>query len=123
MSMNAKFIIKEQKCTLTKDELHEFLEKYPIPKEYKIMLPNKNQAIFDAPKGYVGLYTNAFILSNLRIPIYPLILEVCQYYHVHISRFNPFRLAKLTTYIVMCKAYGYEPLLLLLRGFMNLYPG
>ena len=45
-----------------------------------------------------------------------------QYYKVHISRFNPFGLAKLTTYIVMCKAYGYELTLTVLRGFINLYP-
>ena len=83
MSMSAKFIIKEQKCTLSREDLYDFLEKYPIPEKYKIMLPNKNQAIFDAPKGYVGLYTHAFSLSNLRIPIHPLILELMQYYKVH----------------------------------------
>ena len=122
MSMNAKFIIKEQKCTLTKEALQNFLNDYPIPKKYKIMLPSKHQNIFDAPEGFVELYTHAFTLSNLRIPIHPLILEFIQYYKVHISRFNPFGLAKLTTYIVMCKAYGYEPSLNVLRGFMNLYP-
>ena len=87
------------------------------------MLPTKHQAIFDATKGYVGLYTHSFTLSNLRIPLHPLILEFMQYYKIHISRFNPFGLAKLTTYIVMCKAYGYESTLTVLRGFMNLYTG
>ena len=62
-------------------------------------------------------------MSNLRIPLHPLILEFMQYYKVHISRFNPFGLTNLTTYIVMCKAYGYEPTMTVLRGFMNLYPG
>lgn len=123
MAKNNKFVIKEQKCTLSKDELRAFLEDYPIPKEFKIMLPSKNQTIFDAPEGYVGLYTHAFKLSNFRIPIHPLILEFMQYYQVHISRFNPFGLAKLTTFIVMCKVYGYEPTLTVLRGFTNLYPG
>ena len=122
MAKNAKFVIKEQKCTLSKDDLYAFLEDYPIPKQFKIMLPSKHQAIFDAPRGYVGLYTHAFTLSNLRIPLHPLILEFMQYFKVHISRLNPFRLAKLTTYIVMCKAYGYEPSLTVLRGFVNLYP-
>ena len=123
MAKNSKFIIKEQKCTLSKEELHDLLEDYPIPKKFKIMLPSKNQAIFDSPKGYVGLYTHAFKLSNLRIPLHPLILEFIQYYKVHISRFNLFGLAKLTTFIVMCKAYRHEPTLTVLRGFTNLYPG
>ena len=122
MAKNAKFVIREQKCTLSKDDLYAFLEDYPIPKQLKIMLPLKHQAIFDAPRGYVGLYTHAFTLSNLRIPLHPLILEFMQYFKVHISRLNPFGLAKLTTYIVMCKAYGYEPSLTVLRGFVNLYP-
>lgn len=71
----------------------------------------------------MGLYTHAFTRSNIRIPLHPLFLELLQYYEVHISRFNPFGLAKLTTYIVMCKAYGYEPTLNMLRGFLNLCPG
>ena len=93
MAKNSKFVIKEQKCTLTKDELHDFLKEYPNSKNYKIMLPTKHQAIFDALKDFVGLYTHAFTLSNLRIPLHPLILEFMQYYKVHISRFNPIGLA------------------------------
>ncbi|GKA53968.1 hypothetical protein Tco_0752917, partial [Tanacetum coccineum] len=37
--------------------------------------------------------------------------------------FNTFGLAKLITCIVMCKAYGYEPTLNVLRGFLNLGVG
>ncbi|GJT82101.1 hypothetical protein Tco_1056443, partial [Tanacetum coccineum] len=39
---------------------------------------------------------------------------------VHISRLNPFGYAKLTTFVVMCKAYGCEPTVELFRGFFNL---
>ncbi|GJV50751.1 hypothetical protein Tco_1446492 [Tanacetum coccineum] len=41
---------------------------------------------------------------------------------VHISRFNPFGMVKLTTFAVMCKAYGGEPSVDLLRAFLNLGP-
>ncbi|GJX62261.1 retrovirus-related pol polyprotein from transposon TNT 1-94 [Tanacetum coccineum] len=41
---------------------------------------------------------------------------------VYISRFNPFGLAKLTTFVVMCKAYGGEPNMELLVAFLNLGP-
>lgn len=100
-----------------------FLRIIRFPKNIKSCYPPNIKLFLMPQKVYVGLYTHAFTLSNLRIPIHPLILEFCQYYQVHISRFNPFGLAKLTTYIVMCKAYGYEPTLSVLRGFMNLYPG
>ncbi|GJY17073.1 hypothetical protein Tco_0388564 [Tanacetum coccineum] len=86
------------------------------------MLLRKNQSIFDAPDGFVGLYYHSFSPSNIRIPLHPFFLEVLQYYDVHISRLDPFDLAKLTTYIVMCKAYGFEPNLNAFRGFLNLGP-
>lgn len=92
-------------------------------KSLRLCFPSKHQNIYDALEGYVGLYIHAFTQSNLRILLHPLFLELLQYYEVHISRFNPFGLAKLTTYIVMCKAYGFEPTLTVLRGFLNLYLG
>ncbi|GKC65188.1 hypothetical protein Tco_1097786 [Tanacetum coccineum] len=39
---------------------------------------------------------------------------------VHICRLNPFGCAKLTTFVVMCKAYGCEPSVDLFLGFFNL---
>ena len=121
--MDAKRIIRQQKCNLSMEALATFLKTYPIPWQYKVILPTKDQNIYDAPKGYVGLYIHAFTRSNLRIPLHPLFLELLEYYKVHISRFNPFGLAKLTTYIVVCRAYGYEPNLPVLRGFLNLCHG
>lgn len=109
MSIDAKRIIRQQICTLSREALAVFLDDYPIPKQHKVILPKNNQIIYDAPKGYVGLYTHAFTRSNLRIPLHPSLLELLQYYEVHISRFNPFGLAKLTTYIVMCKDMGMSP--------------
>ncbi|GJR83988.1 hypothetical protein Tco_0154773 [Tanacetum coccineum] len=33
------------------------------------MLPKSNQTIYDAPDGFVGLYTHSFTLENLRLPL------------------------------------------------------
>ncbi|GJS87746.1 hypothetical protein Tco_0770382 [Tanacetum coccineum] len=104
-TMNAKDTIHVQTCELTKEEFVHFLELYPIPSEYSVMLPKHNQTIFDAPYGYVGLYTHCFSLANLRLPLTQFFCDVLQYFHIHISRLNPFGYAKLTTFIVMCKAY------------------
>ncbi|GJQ94457.1 hypothetical protein Tco_0005596 [Tanacetum coccineum] len=86
------------------------------------MLPKRNLTIFDAPLGYVRLYTYFFTLSNLRIPLPEFFFEVLNYFKMHISCFNPFGLSKLTTFAVMCKAYNSEPNLDLLRAFLNLGP-
>ncbi|GJW25339.1 hypothetical protein Tco_0039150 [Tanacetum coccineum] len=71
---------------------------------------------------FVGLYTHYFTLSNLRIPISSFICEVLNYFKVHIFRFNPFGMVKLTTFAVICKAYGGELTVDLLRSFLNLSP-
>nr|GEU67669.1 hypothetical protein [Tanacetum cinerariifolium] len=54
------------------------------------------------------------------LPIPSFICKVLNYFKVHISRFNPFDMVKLTTFIVMSKAYGGEPTVDLLRSFLNL---
>ncbi|GJW20243.1 hypothetical protein Tco_0030865 [Tanacetum coccineum] len=78
-----------------------------------------NPTIFDAPTGYVGLYTHSFSLENLRLPLTEFFYEVLEYFQVPISRLNPFGCAKLTTYVVMYKAYGCEPSVDLFLRFFN----
>ncbi|GJU59771.1 hypothetical protein Tco_1237537 [Tanacetum coccineum] len=110
----------EKETSELKGRLDEFLSFYPIPSEYHVILPTSTQTILDAPPGYIGLYTHCFSLANLRLPLNDLFCEVLQYFNVHISRLNPFGCSKLMTFIVMCKAYDYEPFVELFRGFFNL---
>ncbi|GKD83661.1 hypothetical protein Tco_1350500 [Tanacetum coccineum] len=67
--MSTKDTIALQRCGLSANELNEFLSSYPIPSEYDVILPTSTQTIFDAPPGYVGLYTHSFSLANLRLPL------------------------------------------------------
>ncbi|GKD91568.1 hypothetical protein Tco_1367075 [Tanacetum coccineum] len=73
---SAKDSITIQTCELSQEEFNDFLALYPIPPEYGVMLPKSNQTIFDAPSGYVGLYTHSFSLSNLRLPLTKFFCEV-----------------------------------------------
>ncbi|GJX81633.1 hypothetical protein Tco_0331114 [Tanacetum coccineum] len=50
-TMSAKDSIRTQTLILTKEERSEFLSIYPVPSEYKVMLPTCSQTIFDAPNG------------------------------------------------------------------------
>ncbi|GKA67885.1 hypothetical protein Tco_0767802 [Tanacetum coccineum] len=119
--MSAKDSIATQTCELFKEKFNDFLTIYPIPSKYRIILPKSNQTVFDAPPGYVGLYTHSFSLANLRLSLTELFYEVLEYFQVHISRLNPFSCAKLTTSVVMCKVYGCEPSVDLFQGFFNLF--
>ncbi|GJX66717.1 probable xyloglucan endotransglucosylase/hydrolase protein 30 [Tanacetum coccineum] len=112
--------LNEDYSTVFLEEFNDFLTLYPIPSEYHVILPKSNQTIFDAPPGYVRLYTHSFSLANLRLPLTEFFCEVLEYFQVYISRLNPFGCAKLTTFVVMCKAYGCEPSVDLFRGFFNM---
>ncbi|GJT78306.1 hypothetical protein Tco_1045031 [Tanacetum coccineum] len=101
--------ITTQTCELSQEEFNDFLAHYLIPSKDHVNLPKSNQTIFEAPPGYVGLYTQSFSLANLRLPLTEFFCEVLEYFQVHISRLNPFGCAKLTTFVVMYKAYGYDP--------------
>ncbi|GJZ67354.1 hypothetical protein Tco_0630594 [Tanacetum coccineum] len=116
----AKDFITTQTCELSKEEFNYFLTLYPISSEYRVILPKSNQTVFDAPPGYVGLHTHSFSLANHRLPLTEFFCEVLEYFQVHISRLNPFGCAKLTPFVVMCKAYSCEPSVDLFRGFFNL---
>ncbi|GJX36189.1 hypothetical protein Tco_0247746 [Tanacetum coccineum] len=118
--LSSSFLLLSSTCCASISKLIDFLDRYPIPSEYPVILPKSNQIIFDAPLGYVGLYTHSFSLANLRLPLTKFFYEVLEHFQVHISRLNHFGCAKLNTFVVMCKAYGCEPSLDLFRGFFNL---
>ncbi|GKD23306.1 hypothetical protein Tco_1225009, partial [Tanacetum coccineum] len=82
LGLSVKNTLAIQRCKLSYKELDEFLSFYPLPSEYRVILPTSTQTILDAPPGL-----------------------------------NPFGCSKLTTFIVMCKAYDYEPSVELFRGF------
>ncbi|GJU04500.1 hypothetical protein Tco_1120930 [Tanacetum coccineum] len=78
--------------------------------------------MYVAPIGFAGLYVHYLTISNLRILLHEFVYEVLDYFHVYLSRLNPFGCAKLITFAVMCKSYGGEPTVDLFRGFLNLNP-
>nr|GFB40432.1 retrovirus-related Pol polyprotein from transposon TNT 1-94 [Tanacetum cinerariifolium] len=45
-----------------REEFNDFLTPYPVPSEYQVILPKSNQAVFNAPLGYVRV-VHLFILS------------------------------------------------------------
>ncbi|GKC79639.1 hypothetical protein Tco_1130413, partial [Tanacetum coccineum] len=80
--MSAKDSIAIQTCELSKKEFNDFLALYPIPLAYHVILPKSNQTIFDAPPGYVRLYTHSFSLANLRLPLTEFFCKVLEYFQL-----------------------------------------
>ncbi|GKE60045.1 hypothetical protein Tco_1510412, partial [Tanacetum coccineum] len=105
----AKDSIVIQTCDLSEEELNDFLALYPIPHAYHVILPKSSQTVFDAPPGYVGLYTHSFSLANLKLPLTEFFCEVLEYFYIHISRLNLFGCAKLTTFLLCVKLMVMRP--------------
>ncbi|GJY19618.1 hypothetical protein Tco_0391109, partial [Tanacetum coccineum] len=61
--------VTTQTCELSKEEFNDFLTLYPIPSEYRVILPKSNQTIFDAPLGFI--YRGSTLLV---VPSSPLLL-------------------------------------------------
>ncbi|GJX12439.1 hypothetical protein Tco_0204197 [Tanacetum coccineum] len=75
----------------------------------------------DSRSSCLFLESHSIIYS--RLPLTELFCEVLEYFQIYISRLNPFGCAKLTTIVVMCKAYGCVPTIELFRGFFNFCRG
>ncbi|GJY36870.1 hypothetical protein Tco_0422248 [Tanacetum coccineum] len=52
-----------------------------------VILPKKFETIYDAPLGFVSLYTHHFSLSNLRLPIPLFICDVLNYFKIDFKSF------------------------------------
>ncbi|GKF82732.1 hypothetical protein Tco_0244388, partial [Tanacetum coccineum] len=78
--MSVKDSITTQTCELSQEEFNDFLAHYLIPSKDHVNLPKSNQTIFEAPPGYVGLYTQSFSLANLRLPLTEFFCEVLEYF-------------------------------------------
>ncbi|GJZ59883.1 hypothetical protein Tco_0615699 [Tanacetum coccineum] len=68
--MSAKDSIATQTCELSKEEFNDFLTLYPIPSEYRVILPKSNHTVFDAPPRFIYLG-----LTLLVVPSSPLLLS------------------------------------------------
>ncbi|GJW53860.1 hypothetical protein Tco_0097945 [Tanacetum coccineum] len=68
--MSVKDSVTTQTCELSKEEFNDFLTLYPIPSEYRVILPKSNQTIFDAPPRFI--YRGSALLV---VPSSPLLLS------------------------------------------------
>ncbi|GKD64182.1 hypothetical protein Tco_1306290 [Tanacetum coccineum] len=88
---------------------------------YAMILSSEHTAL-DAPDGYIPLYLSLFSIGDLRFPLNAFYLDVFEYFECHFPLFNPFGVARVTTFAVASKAYGGEPTLTLFRYFLALGP-
>ncbi|GJY71991.1 hypothetical protein Tco_0475694 [Tanacetum coccineum] len=106
-------------CSLAQNDLVDYVEEYGIPWCYDPKLPESHQTALDAPKGYIPLYLSLFTIGNLRFPLNDFCLDVFEFFQCHFPLLNSFGVARVTTFVVACKAYGWEASVPLFRAFLT----
>uniref|UniRef100_A0A251SRN2 Putative transposase (Putative), gypsy type n=1 Tax=Helianthus annuus TaxID=4232 RepID=A0A251SRN2_HELAN len=80
-----------------------------MPPEYGACYPSEGDTGADAPAGYVTMWADFFGDCNLRLPLTVFVVEVLEWYKVHISQLSPFGMIRIRNFEFTFRALGIEP--------------
>ncbi|KAL4575780.1 hypothetical protein LXL04_011866 [Taraxacum kok-saghyz] len=103
-------------CSLTSDNLAEIRENFKLSAALKLELPSENQTIKTPPEGYVGIY-HQFLKAGLRFPVFDFLKTVLSHYKLHIAQLAPNSFRKIICFVMLSRALGVTPSLILFRHF------
>ncbi|KAL4580962.1 hypothetical protein LXL04_017168 [Taraxacum kok-saghyz] len=103
-------------CSLTSDNLVEIRENFKLSAALKLELPSENQTIKTPPEGYVGIY-HQFLKAGLRFPVFDFLKTVLSHYKLHIAQLAPNSFRKIICFVMLSRALGVTPSLILFRHF------
>ncbi|KAF5769516.1 hypothetical protein HanXRQr2_Chr14g0649201 [Helianthus annuus] len=91
-----------------------------MPPEYGAVYPSEGDTGADAPAGYVTMWADFFGDCNLRLPLTVFVVEVLEWYKVHISQMSPFVMIRIRNFEFTFRALGIEPTVGDFRRFYQL---
>ncbi|MFS7902561.1 hypothetical protein Hanom_Chr01g00012691 [Helianthus anomalus] len=80
-----------------------------MPAEYGAMYPQEGDTADDAPAGYVSMFADFFGDCNLRLPLTVFVVEILEYYKLHISQLSPLGMNQDRNFEYTFRALGIEP--------------
>ncbi|KAJ0892706.1 hypothetical protein HanPSC8_Chr09g0369161 [Helianthus annuus] len=80
-----------------------------MPPEYGATYPQEGDTVADAPARYVTLWADFFGVCNLRVPLTVFVVEVLEWYKLHISQLSPFGMIRIRNFEYTFRAFGIEP--------------
>ncbi|MFS8023017.1 hypothetical protein Hanom_Chr16g01446471 [Helianthus anomalus] len=105
---------------LNRNGLEWYVNQYSIPTSLNPILPVKDMTIYPFVPGKIGVYTRMFDYCNYRLPLTKFLIEVLMFHEVHLSRMNPFGLAKVCQFELACRGLESDPDLDVFRAFYKL---
>ncbi|CAI9274493.1 unnamed protein product [Lactuca saligna] len=95
--------IRTVKSKLTIQTIYMLIQKYNSYPKFNPRLPEANDAITDAPEGFVGVY-RVFFKSGLHLPAFDFLKTVLDYYGLHIAQITPNIFHKILFLTLLCVA-------------------
>ncbi|MFS8005647.1 hypothetical protein Hanom_Chr13g01239801 [Helianthus anomalus] len=80
-----------------------------MPPEYGAFHPSEGDTGADAPAGYVTMWADFFGDCNLRLPLTVFVVEVLEWYKIHISQLSPLGMIRIRNFESTFRALGIEP--------------
>ncbi|GKC77095.1 hypothetical protein Tco_1127869 [Tanacetum coccineum] len=108
--------ITDIRCVLTQKALDAFCDKFHIPEEVHLVLPNHNDTMHESA-GKIGLYTRFFDYANFRFPLSTFLVDVFRHFRINISQLSVIGAAKVSHFEILCRVYRIIPTVGLFRCF------
>uniref|UniRef100_A0A251U0U7 Putative transposase (Putative), gypsy type n=1 Tax=Helianthus annuus TaxID=4232 RepID=A0A251U0U7_HELAN len=80
-----------------------------MAKDWNATYPQVGDTGADAPAGYITLWADFFGDCNLRLPLTVFVVDVLEWYKVHISQMSPFGMIRIRNFEFTFRALGIEP--------------
>ncbi|KAM0064664.1 hypothetical protein Hdeb2414_s0003g00105741 [Helianthus debilis subsp. tardiflorus] len=109
--------MSESVSVLTQRQLDKFVRNYRIPMDLHPVLPSKDEPIYPFHQGTFPLYTRVCNFANYTILFSRFLIRVLQFFRVHLSQVNPFRLSRISHFELSCCAQDRMPDLDVFRYF------
>ncbi|KAJ0469124.1 hypothetical protein HanIR_Chr14g0704481 [Helianthus annuus] len=97
------------KLKWTKKTFDRLMLDVQMPPEYGAFYPSEGDTGADAPAGYVTLWADFFGDCNLRLPLTVFVVEILEWYKIHISQLSPFGMIRIRNFESTFRALGIEP--------------
>nr|GEX52141.1 transposase (putative), gypsy type [Tanacetum cinerariifolium] len=75
-------------CVLSQRSFDVFCEKFHIPEEIHLVLPNRGATMHERPAGKIGLYTRFFDFANFRLPFSTFLVNILRHFCINISQLS-----------------------------------
>ncbi|KAJ0715714.1 hypothetical protein HanPI659440_Chr13g0504421 [Helianthus annuus] len=91
-----------------------------MPAAYGARYPQEGDTVGDAPEGYVNMFADWFDICNLRLPLTIFMVELLEYYKIHISQLSPLGMVRALNFECTFRAQNGEPLVEDFRRFYQM---